>query len=31
VSNTLPVAEYLSGMGIEATFFVVGQPTSWTN
>jgi len=23
--NTLPVAEYLSGMGIEATFFVVGQ------
>jgi len=23
--NTLPVAEYLSGMGIEATFFVVGE------
>ncbi len=23
--NTLPVAEYLSGMDIEATFFVVGQ------
>lgn len=23
--NTLPVAEYLSGMGIAATFFVVGQ------
>jgi peptidoglycan/xylan/chitin deacetylase (PgdA/CDA1 family) len=23
--NTLPVAEYLSGLGIEATFFVVGK------
>jgi len=23
--NTLPVAEYLSGMGTEATFFVVGE------
>ena len=23
--NTMPVAEYLSGMGIEATFFVVGE------
>lgn len=23
--NTLPIAEYLSGMGIEATFFVVGK------
>ena len=23
--NTLPVAEYLSGMGIEATFFIVGE------
>lgn len=23
--NSLPVAEYLSGMGIEATFFVVGE------
>ena len=23
--NTLPVAEYLSGMSIEATFFIVGE------